>query len=58
MLKKRCERFLRELSVPTAAFCRKINISTTAYYNWRAGLLNLSDATLQRIDDYLTKYNF
>lgn len=55
---ERCNNFLNELGVPVAVFCRKVNISPTAYYMWRAGQLRLSDDTLNRIDDYLSKYNF
>lgn len=33
-------------------------ISTPSFYKWRNGELNLSDATLERIDSYLSKYGF
>lgn len=55
---KRCETFLNELGVPVVVFCRKVDISTTAYYSWRKGFLQLSNDTLQRIDSYLKQYNF
>ena len=58
MLLTRCEKFMRELSVPITGFCKKVKLSTSAYYAWRSGRLRLSDATQQRIDSYLTKYNF
>lgn len=57
-LKDRIDNFLTELQVPVTKFCRRINISTQALYDWRKGKLNLSDSTLKRIDEYLAKYGF
>lgn len=54
----RCQRFLEELAVPATVFCKKVELSTSSFYRWRNGKLNLSDATLERIDTYLSKYNF
>lgn len=54
----RCQRFLEDLAVPTTVFCKKIELSTSSFYRWRNGELNLSDATLERIDGYLSKYGF
>ena len=57
-LKERCKRMLDELSISVTGFCRKINISASAYYAWCRGTLELSTTTLDRINDYLTKYGF
>lgn len=57
-LKQRLTSFLTALGVPTTAFCRAVGISTSALYKWRKGLLRLSDATLQRIDNNLSRYGF
>ena len=57
-LLKRCENFLTELSVPVTAFSAKVGLSPQALYSWRRGKLILSKASLQRIDDYLSKYGF
>lgn len=54
----RCQRFLEELAVPATVFCKKVELSTSSFYRWRNGELNLSDATLERIDGYLSKYGF
>ena len=54
----RCEKFMAELGIRKTAFCSRIELSTNGYFAWRAGNLKLSDATLQRIDSYLQKYNF
>lgn len=57
-LQVRIDNFLSELQVPVTKFCKKINLSTQSLYDWRKGKLNLSDSTLKRIDNYLTKYGF
>lgn len=57
-LQKRCKTMLAELGIPVTVFCRKINLSTCAYYGWQKDELRLSDATLARIDNYLSKYGF
>lgn len=54
----RCQRFLEELGIPVTVFCKKVALSTPSFYKWRNGELNLSDATLERIDSYLSKYGF
>ena len=54
----RCQRFLEELGIPVTVFCKKAGLSTPSFYKWRNGELNLSDATLERIDGYLSKYGF
>ena len=55
---KRIDNFTSELGVPNTAFVRNVGISVTTYYKWRKGSLALSNATMQRISDYLSKYNF
>ena len=57
-LKLRCNRFMDELGIAATKFCTRIQLSTSAFYAWRAGQLVLSEATAQRIDEYLKKYNF
>lgn len=57
-LSERLQRFLNELGVPVTTVCRKINLSTRALYYWRDGKLNLSKSTLQRLDEYLSRYGF
>ena len=56
--KKRCAKFLSELGVAVTVFCRKIGISTTAYYRWQADDLNLSIETERRIATYLEKFGY
>ena len=57
-LKDRSEKFMKELGVTVANFCRRIELSSGGYYAWKNGQLVLSKATLARIDEYLKKYNF
>ena len=58
LLKERVSKFLAEMGVPMTVFAAKVNLSTRAIYAWKKGDLVLSSASLKRIDEYLTKYNF
>jgi len=55
---ERCQRMLDELGIPVTKFCRNINLSTFAFYEWKKGNMKLSDERMKAIDAYLTKYNF
>ena len=57
-LKKRCKQMIKELGIPVTAFCRKVDISTSAYYAWHRETIDLSETTLDRIGKYLSKYGF
>ena len=57
-LSERVTAFLDELSITKTAFCRNVKLSVSSLWRWQHGELELSNETLQRIDDYLTKYNF
>ena len=52
-LQKRCEKFIQDAHIKINQFCKIIGISRQAYYGWIGGELNLSEATLERISDYL-----
>lgn len=49
--------FFEVTNMPKEQFCRKIGITSHALRLWRLGKLNLSATTLQRIDDFLSKYD-
>ena len=55
---ERTNKFLDELGVTVAAFARRVRLSPQAIYGWRGGRLVLSDASLKRIEDHLSKYGF
>lgn len=57
-LKERCKKMLEELGIPVTVFCRKVNISASAYYAWHRGTIDLSASTLARVEKYITKYGF
>lgn len=57
-LRQRCGKFLEESDMPIARMCRKLNLSTTAFYKWRGSELNLTDKRLEDIDKYLTKFGY
>lgn len=58
MLRDRVQKFIDEFDMPITVFCRKIELTPDSYYKWKKGQLNLSEKTLQRISDYITKYGF
>ena len=57
-LADRCDCFVKALGIPVTQFCKRIELSRTCLYNWRNGKLRLSQATLDRIDQYLKCYGF
>lgn len=57
-LKERLNVFLSELEVPITKISLRIKLSPQSLYDWRKGKLKLSDSTLKRLDDYLSKYGF
>lgn len=58
LLKQRCERFLLAFGTPISRFCRMVCLSPAAFYKARRGELELSDATVSRIDGFLTGHGF
>lgn len=57
-LPERCFSFIHELGIPITQFCKRINLSRTCLYDWKNGKIKLSDNTIKRIEEYLTKYGF
>lgn len=57
-LKQRINTFLNEFGIPATAFCKRVNISYSAYQNWKRDIQKFSEKTQNRISDYLAKYSF
>lgn len=57
-LKERTKKFLNELGIPMTSFARNIGRSPQAIYGWFADRLKLSDTTLSKIEEFITKYGF
>ena len=55
---ERVSRFLDEMATPVTKFCERVKIAGSTFYAWRSGQLRLSEPTLQRIENYIQKYNF
>lgn len=49
------KKLLQEVGIPTTAFCKKIGISTTAFYRWLRDDLRLSDEKERTIRIYANK---
>lgn len=52
-LKERVKMFMDDTGAKLGTFCRKVDISTTYYYNWMKGKVEFSDAIIGRITNYL-----
>ena len=57
-LKERVDRFLDALGLSKAAFCRKIKLDPSTLWKWRNGKLTLSEASLKRIEDFISSFGF
>jgi predicted transcriptional regulator len=47
-----------ELNIKANKFADTVQIGRSTLYAWWSGKLILSEATAQRIDEYLTRYGF
>ena len=57
-VKTRAKKFIRDLGIPTTRFCFNVGISSSAFNRWQRNDLNLSETTVNRISEYLKRYNF
>jgi predicted transcriptional regulator len=55
---ERTHTMIDELNIKATKFCDAVKISHSTLYAWWRGRLVLSDATAERIDSYLRRYNF
>lgn len=46
---------VKESGIPTTTFCKKIGLSTTAFYRWLKNDLKLSDEKEQTLRMYVRK---
>ena len=54
-IQKQSKKILQEVGIPIALFCRRMQISTTAYYRWLHGDLRLSEEKEGNIRKYIKK---
>lgn len=57
-LMKRCEKFFSEVELPVSVFCRKLSMSTSTFYRWRKGELDITQDRMREIDSFLRRYDF
>ena len=58
MLKQRVKNLIADLELPITVFCRKVQISQSAYYRWMDGTINFKEETEDRVRAVLDKYGF
>ena len=54
-LKQKTNHFLKELGYPISEFCRRVGITTTTYYNWQKGVLEISEMRQEQIKNEIEK---
>lgn len=57
-LKERSKKFIEEFEMPITVFCKHVGFSTRSWYFWIKDQLSFASATLDKIDNYLSKYGF
>ena len=57
-LVSRCNRFFIEVELPVTVFCRKLSMSTSTFYRWRKGELDITRDRMREIDGFLRRYNY
>lgn len=57
-LKVRCRMFLGVSGVPVTRMCSRLEMATSSYYRWQRGTLDLSQARLAAINDYLSQFGY
>ncbi len=55
--KQKVQAFLTEFEMPKEKLCKRLGISRQIMRSWLNGELNLSDATIERIENFLSKYD-
>ena len=54
-LSERCNAYINYVGVSVAEFCRRVEISPSAFYQWQRRELELSEVTQARIAAYLDR---
>lgn len=56
-LQQQTRKILDEIGIPVSVFCRRMQISDTAFYRWQNMDLKLSAETESRIKNYINKFS-
>lgn len=56
-LRQQTRKILDEIGIPVSVFCRKMQISDTAFYRWQNMDLKLSEQTESRIKNYINQFS-
>lgn len=54
-IQEQAKKTLHEVGIPISVFCRKMQISQTAYYRWLSGDLRLSADNESKIRKFIYK---
>lgn len=56
-LQKQTRKVLKDVGIPVSVFCRRLQISDTAFYRWQNMDLKLSAETENRIQNYINQFS-
>ena len=56
-LQKQTRKVLKDVGIPVSVFCRRLQISDTAFYRWQNYDLKLSEETENRIQEYINQFS-
>ena len=56
-VKERTKQFIHEIRLPVTRFAKDVGLSAGAIHQWFSGELELSEQTINRIDDFLRSLN-
>lgn len=54
-IREQTKKTLQEVGIPTTTFCKRMQISTAAYYRWLHKDLRLSEEKENKIKKYINK---
>ena len=56
-VKERTKQFIQEIGLPVTRLAEDVGLSANAIHQWFRGELELSEQTINRIDDFLRSLN-
>lgn len=55
---ERSVKMIDEMGIPVTKFCEKVSVSTSTYYKWKRGELDITQDRMREIDNFLARYNY
>ena len=55
---ERSVKMIDEMGIPVTKFCQRVNVSTSTFYKWKRGELEITKARQEEIDNFLRRYDY